>query len=253
MPQGPSRPTALSAFQYVRTNSVYRLLRGINAAKATGSDSIPGVLLKCCADIIAPSVAALFNASLSRGTVPSAFKLAHVSPLYKAGDPAVPTHFRPISLLPILSKLLEKLVQKELVSVMNITESLPSTQFAFRSGHSTEDALALITNRILTARDKRMYTGVCLLDMSKAFDKVRHHQLILYLFQCWHHSNSPAVVHVLPLRTDPACVYRTITQHYHSLHLRSATGICARPHFVQHIHSGNTLCCWTSFVFAVCR
>ena len=79
-------------------------------------------------------------------------------------------------------KLLEKLVQKELVSVMNITESLPSTQFAFRSGHSTEDALALITNRILTARDKRMYTGVCLLDMSKAFDKVRHHQLILDLF-----------------------------------------------------------------------
>ena len=182
MPQGPSRPTALSAFQYVRTNSVYRLLRGINAAKATGSDSIPGVLLKCCADIIAPSVAALFNASLSRGTVPSAFKLAHLSPLYKAGDPAVPTHFCPISLLPILSKLLEKLVQKELVSVMNITESLPSTQFAFRSGHSTEDALALITNRILTARDKRMYTGVCLLDMSKAFDKVRHHQLILDLF-----------------------------------------------------------------------
>ena len=71
--------------------------------------------------------------------------------------------------------------------------------------------------------------------------------------QCWCHGHSPAVVHFLPLRTNPACVYWTITQHYHSLHLRSATGICVRPHFVQHTHSGNTLCCWTSFVFAVCR
>ena len=253
MPQGPSRPTALSAFQYVRTNSVYRLLRGINAAKATGSDSIPGVLLKCCADITAPSVAALFNASLSRGAVPSAFKLAHVSPLHKACDPAVPTHFRPISLLPILSKLLEKLVQKELVSVMNIMESLPSTQFACRSGHSTEDALALITNRILTAQEKWMYSGVCLLDMSKTFDKVRHHQLILDLFNVGVTATALRwFMSYLSERTQRVCIrpsHSTITRCTCGVPQGSVLG----PILFNVHNRGHTLCCWTSFVLAVCR
>ena len=142
--------------------------------KATGSDGIPGHLLKCCADILAASVATLFNASLVNGTVPTAFKLAHVIPLFKAGDPSIPTNFRPVSLLPILSKLLEKVVQKKLAQFLDISGTLPTTQFAFRAGHSTEDALVLMLNRILIARDKRLCTGICLLDMSKAFDKVRH-------------------------------------------------------------------------------
>ena len=125
----------MSELPQVSFGEVERLLRQINPAKATGSDGIPGYLLKCCADILAASVATLFNASLVNGTVPTAFKLAHVIPLFKAGDPSIPTNFRPVSLLPILSKLLEKVVQKKLAQFLDISGTLPTTQFAFRAGH----------------------------------------------------------------------------------------------------------------------
>eukprot|EP00117_Sycon_ciliatum_P016430 scpid33098/ scgid15864/ Probable RNA-directed DNA polymerase from transposon X-element; Reverse transcriptase len=182
MPQGPQPRSALTSFQHVRVCDAEQLLKRIDPRKATGSDGIPGLLLKYCADLLAPSVAALFNASLTSGTVPAGFKRAYVTPLHKAGDPSVANNFRPVSLLPILSKLLEKVVQKALVTFLDMAGSLPSTQFAFRTGHSTEDALVLMVNRILASRDRRMFTGVVLLDMSKAFDKVRHQQLVEDLF-----------------------------------------------------------------------
>ena len=177
-PLGPPPRTSLPKFSHVSIGAVERLLQQVNPAKATGSDGVPGAVLKLCSDVLAPSVTSLFNASLSCGHVPSAFKLANVIPLHKSGDPSLPTNFRPVSLLPILSKLLEKLVQKELITFLDITASLPTTQFAFRRGHSTEDALVLMSNRILTAKDQGLFTGVCLLDMSKAFDKVQHDKLL---------------------------------------------------------------------------
>ena len=121
-----------------------------------------------------------FNASLSSGEVPRGFKLAHVTPLFKAGDPSVPTNYRPVSLLPVISKLLEKLVQKALVDFVD--PALPNTQFAFRPGHSTEDVLALLSDTVLQARDNGSVVATCLLDMSKAFDKVKHATFVQDLF-----------------------------------------------------------------------
>eukprot|EP00117_Sycon_ciliatum_P015849 scpid74239/ scgid15537/ RNA-directed DNA polymerase from mobile element jockey; Reverse transcriptase len=150
IPSGPPPQQCLISFPLVTVREVERLLRSINTTKATGSDDIPGfVLKKHSADILAPSLVTLFNASLSSGEVPRGFKLAHVTPLFKAGDPSVPTNYRPVSLLPVISKLLEKLVQKALVDFVD--PALPNTQFAFRPGHSTEDALALLSDTVLQA------------------------------------------------------------------------------------------------------
>ena len=92
----------------------------------------------------------------------------------------MPTNYRPVSLLPVISELLEKLVQKALVDFVD--PALPNTQFAFRPGHSTEDALALLSDTVLQARDNGSVVATCLLDMSKAFDKVKHATLIQDLF-----------------------------------------------------------------------
>eukprot|EP00117_Sycon_ciliatum_P008279 scpid103734/ scgid11052/ RNA-directed DNA polymerase from mobile element jockey; Reverse transcriptase len=134
VPLGPHSRTSLPQFSNVKINAVERLFRQVNPTKATGSDGVPGTILKFCSDIVAPSVTILFNASLSRGHVPSGFKLANAVPLYKAGDPSVPTNFRPVSLLPILFKLLQKSAQKELIAFLDLTAPLPTTQFAFRRG-----------------------------------------------------------------------------------------------------------------------
>ena len=149
IPSGPPPQQCLISFPLVTVREVERLLRSINTTKATGSDDIPDFVLKHSADILAPSLVTLFNASLSSGEVPRGFKLAHVTPLFKAGDPSVPTNYRPVSLLPVISKLLEKLVQKALVDFVD--PALPNTQFAFRPGHSTEDALALLSDTVLQA------------------------------------------------------------------------------------------------------
>ena len=94
--------------------------------------------MRDCADLLAPSLTKIFNASL-RST--PALKLAYVRPLFKSGDPFLPANYCPVSILPKISKLLEKVVQKQLTTFLSKTNALLVSQFAFRQGHSTEDAL----------------------------------------------------------------------------------------------------------------
>ena len=103
--------------------------------------------------------------------------------LYKSGDPSIPTNYRPVSLLPIVSKLLEKLVQRQLADLIQTNNVLPVTQYAFRAKYSTEQALVLLTDGLLAAKDQKLHTGACFRDMSNAFHKVRHHFLIQDLFE----------------------------------------------------------------------
>ena len=145
-PQGPLRGEVLSDFRGTDAGSVYELLRKVDARKATGSDGVPGSLLLATADIIAPSLTQLFNMSLKSGIVPRAFKLAEVRPLFKSGDPASPGNYRPVSLLPIISKILERIVQNQLQGQLSRVHALPDTQFAYRHGYSTEDALVVLTD-----------------------------------------------------------------------------------------------------------
>jgi len=123
------------------------LLKSVDPHKATGSDSVPGVVLKQCAKTIAPDFTRLVNASLTSGRVPDHFKLSHISPLYKGGDPASSKNYRPVSLLPILSRLLEAIVKKQLTAYLDRHNLLPRSQFAYRHAHSTEDAVTLAVNR----------------------------------------------------------------------------------------------------------
>jgi hypothetical protein len=180
--QGPQFPAELTSFRPVTEETVHSLLCRINPQKATGSDGIPGALLLATADIIAPSLTQLFSTSLQTGVLPEAFTLASVSLLFKSSSPAVPTNYRPVSLLPIVSKLLEKLVQRQPISHLDAAHALPDIQFAFRKDHSTEDALVLVTDSLAAARDSGLSTAVCFLDMSKAFDKVKHAFLVEELF-----------------------------------------------------------------------
>ena len=93
---------------------------------------------------------------------------------------SLPNNYRPVSLLPIISKLLEKIVQRQLVRHLRTNQCLPTTQFAYRQHHCTEDALCLFTDSLFAAKDRGNVTRP--LDMSKSFDKVRHAQLIVDLF-----------------------------------------------------------------------
>ncbi|CAB4019058.1 Hypothetical predicted protein, partial [Paramuricea clavata] len=154
---------------------VENLLNSPDTNKATGSDEIPARLLKETASIITPSICKLFNKSLQQGTVPQYWNLVNVIPVYKKGDKEYTENYRPISLLPIILKVLERCI------FMNIRQHF--SRIIYDHQHGFLQRKFCVTN-FLEALD---YIGACLdkggqvdmayLDMLKAFDRINHKRL----------------------------------------------------------------------------
>ena len=144
------------------------------------SDPIPTRLLKQHIDLLAPFLAELFNRSLTAGVVPTGFKSAYVTPLIKKADldPADVKSYRPISNLSVVSKLLERLVARQLTDYLSAERLLPDLQSAYRAYHSTETALLKVLSDILLAVDGGDLAVLTLLDLSAAFDTVDHATLL---------------------------------------------------------------------------
>ena len=136
-----------------------------------------------CALQLSPIVATLFNKSLATGCFPSEFKKAVVRPLLKKTglDASQPKNYRPVSNLPFLSKLLERVVQNRLQAFLDSNDLMPRTQSAYRQFHSTESAVTKVYGDMLLAADTGQVTALCLLDLTAAFDTVDHELLMLSL------------------------------------------------------------------------
>ena len=115
-------------------------------------------LLQMHADILATSLTLLFNKSLREGQFPTAMKVGKILPLFKAGDPNQPKNYRPVSLLPKVSKVLECIVHKQLPQYLNTNNFLPTRQFGYRHQHSTADALVLAVENINEAQAAGQHT-----------------------------------------------------------------------------------------------
>lgn len=118
---------------------------------------------------------------MEAGIFPDSWKEAVVQPIPKVKQPASLADLRPISLLPVLSKILERIIHKQLTGYLNINGILPSCQSGFRRNHSTVTALLKVTDDILRAIDKGQITTLVLLDLSRAFDTVDHDVLLAKL------------------------------------------------------------------------
>ena len=170
---------SMSLFQCVTEAGVLKLIRDM-PNKQSWSDPVPTWLLKECSSSLSPFLTALFNASLSSGVFPSPFKIAIVTPLLNKSDLDcnVPQSYRPISNLPVLSKLLERIVSTQLQDFVDEHLLLPSNQSAYRRGHSTETALAKVHSDLVQALDAGNQAALALLDMTAAFDAVDHEILL---------------------------------------------------------------------------
>lgn len=186
IPLGPANESYFVSFKKVTADRVEKMLENLNLNKAAGSDEILPIFLRGCADMLAPSLAHLFNESLISGIVPSGFKEANVTPILKSTklDATCPSSYRGISLLPIISKLLEKIVEEELSAFLEEENIFSDLQFGFRRGRSAEDLLVKAVSDWSRNKDGGLTTVVAFIDLSKAFDKVKHQDLLLTLQQC---------------------------------------------------------------------
>ena len=166
-------------FELLTVEDVAAAIRAL-PDKQCSSDPIATRYVKEAVDVLAPFCTELFNRSLTAGSVPSSFKAAYVTPLLKkAGlDPADVSSYRPISNLSVMSKLLERLVAKQLVGYLTASGLLPRLQSAYRAHHSTETAVLKVMTDILRALDTGNLAVLTLLDLSAAFDTVDHATLL---------------------------------------------------------------------------
>ena len=169
----------LKTFRPATEDEVREVLKQ-TAKKSCSLDPIPAFLLMECTEELLPVITRIINLSLSTSHVPTALKTAVVTPVLKkpTADPDELTNFRPVSNLPFLVKLLEKVVSRRLKDHKTENELYEHTQSAYRAGHSMETALLKVQNDILRAIDTGHCVFLVLLDLSAAFDTVAHHILL---------------------------------------------------------------------------
>lgn len=170
---------SFTEFPPVDVDEVISLIHSL-PDKTSDADPLPACWLKVIATDIAPLLTELFNRSLSSGVVPDCFKTALITPIVKKQglDVTDLKSYRPISNLPIISKLLERVVARRLVDYISSANLLPVLQSGFRSLHSVETAVTKVLSDIISAVDKGDVAALVLLDMSAAFDTVDHHILL---------------------------------------------------------------------------
>ena len=157
---------------------VHKLLTKIDEKKSVGLDKIPSKLLKIAADIIAPSLTAILTASINTGIFPNEWKESMVSPVYKSGARNDPSNYRPISVIPVIAKIFERIVYDQLYEYLNNYNLLTTCQSGFRSLHSTLTALLEVTNSWSVNIDNGLINGVVFIDLKKAFDTIDHNIIL---------------------------------------------------------------------------
>ena len=166
-------------FRHVTDETILDILKNLDVTKATGIDNIAAIFLKDGAEILAsPPIAQLCNLSISTSTFPDDCKTAKLVPIYKKGCKTDPKNYRPISLLPLISKVIEKVIHDQTQSFLDENNILYDYQSGFRKKYSTESCLSFLTDKISKGFDSGLYTGMILIDLQKAFDTIDHELLL---------------------------------------------------------------------------
>ena len=168
-------------FKLVTADKVLKLLTELNPQKATGLDGLPAKFLKDGASTIAKPLTHIINMSIISGQFPKELKCAKIVPIYKKKLKTDPGNYRPVSILSIISKILEKVVWEQLSEYLECNNLMYDLQSGFRQSFSTDSCLIHLSDYILNNQDKDKYTGMVVIDLQKAFDTVNHKILLTKL------------------------------------------------------------------------
>ena len=156
------------------TKEVISIINTLKDKKAIRNCDIETSFIKIAKILIAKFLCKIFNSCLELGIFPDDLKIAEVIPVFKKGDPAEATNYRPISILSQFSKIFEKLLFIRIINYLEKYDLLSKDQYGFRKNSSTVHAITNIHNGLMTNIDKGLYNCCLFLDLSEAFDTVDH-------------------------------------------------------------------------------
>ena len=163
---------------FLTVEELENIVKGFKNKTAMGMDKVPVKLLKLALPFISNPLTYVFNLCIRQNIFPNSLKIARVIPLPKSKDLSDVNNFRPISILPLLSKPLEKHIQKHLLKFMENNNLFHPFQSGFRQNHSCSTALASLCDKWLSNINESKLTGAVFLDFKKAFDLVDHSILL---------------------------------------------------------------------------
>ena len=176
--------TTASIFEInIPIDNIVNIINKMNPKKGGGHDGISITMLQLCASEIAVPLQIIFQNCIQTGMFPDLWKYANIQPVHKKANRQINSNYRPISLLPICGKILEKIVFDRVYSYLEYNGLLSKNQSGFRPGDSTIYQLISITSKIYESFEEYDETRAVFLDISKAFDEVWHEGL-LYKLEC---------------------------------------------------------------------
>ena len=165
-------------FQEVDEKKLSKIMSSILPKSSQGHDEISNQLLKEIYPAIQQPLLHLINLSLKLKYVPDHWKKAKLIPVFKSGQKNVFTNYRPISLLPTISKVIEKVVAKQVIEYLTRNHLLHNLQFGFRPNHETTHAILKALEKIYEDKEEGSFTVAIFIDLKKAFDTVKHSILL---------------------------------------------------------------------------
>lgn len=226
----PTRITTHPRFKltHITLEDVTTRLKKLNPNKASDIFNIKPAIMKDLTPFIAPILTKLFNKAIDKHEYPDAHKLTKVIELHKKKEESLPTNYRPISLLPIIAKLLDTIINTQIMTHLLKYNILSHTQYAFRPHSSTTTALQTVINDIHNKRTKKQPTLAIYIDLSKAYDTIEHDKLL------------DKLQHDFNFSPETVAFFRSYlhnrTQSTHTTHAKS------RPQLITHgIPQGSTL------------
>ena len=152
---------------YITENITKKLLCCLDVSKAPGIDEIPSRFLKDGAEVLAKPNSDIINLSIKLSIFPDKWKIAKLIPLFKKGSKTDPKNYRPISLPPLLSKLIEKAIHIQTLEYLDKHGLLYKFQSGFRKTFFTDSYLVQLSDFIINGMDKGLHTGMILIDLQK--------------------------------------------------------------------------------------